>query len=177
MSNPTIQSAKPNKNAELAMAMAALVELLDVRLMETQARCVPAIEEKLPERLRYHVNHECALDRNSKRFAVMLHLIVDALQAGETSEPLLHVEAKFLLAYVVRDLDDLTDAHCEAFADLNALFNVWPYWREYVQSITTRMGLPGLVLPVYRFGQRFTDAVANPPTTGSGPTTQALPKV
>jgi len=41
--------------------------------------------------------------------------------------------------------DELND-----FARLNAMFNVWPYWREFVQSTITRMNLPPLVLPLFR---------------------------
>lgn len=37
-----------------------------------------------------------------------------------------------------------------AFAEVNATFNAWPFLRELVQSVTARMGLPPLTLPVYR---------------------------
>ncbi len=36
------------------------------------------------------------------------------------------------------------------FASLNGVFNAWPYFREFLQSATTRMGLPQFVLPVFR---------------------------
>lgn len=36
------------------------------------------------------------------------------------------------------------------FAQINGIFNVWPYWREYIQSVFERMNLPSIVLPVYR---------------------------
>jgi preprotein translocase subunit SecB len=38
----------------------------------------------------------------------------------------------------------------KAFASTNGMLNVWPYWREFVQSITNRAGLPPLTLPLFR---------------------------
>lgn len=157
MSAPESAPYSPLDTKELAAVMALRVELADVRILETQARCVPAVEEQLPDRLRFQLEHEHALDREKKSMVIKLRLGVDALPAGESLDPLLHIQATFLLAYVLKSADDITDAHCDAFADLNATFNVWPYWREYVQSVTVRMGLPALVLPLYRFGQRLTE--------------------
>ena len=38
----------------------------------------------------------------------------------------------------------------EHFADLNGVFNVWPYWRELVQTVTGRVGLPSVMVPVFK---------------------------
>ncbi len=38
----------------------------------------------------------------------------------------------------------------KAFAATNGMLNVWPYWREFVQSLTNRAGLPPLTLPLFR---------------------------
>lgn len=36
------------------------------------------------------------------------------------------------------------------FAQLNGIFNTWPYFREFVHAALARMGLPPFILPVYR---------------------------
>jgi preprotein translocase subunit SecB len=38
---------------------------------------------------------------------------------------------------------------------LNGVFHVWPYWREMVQNTLARMGLPPLILPVFRVGDQY----------------------
>jgi len=38
----------------------------------------------------------------------------------------------------------------QAFADVNAIFNSWPYWRQLVHSTLPRMGVHKLVIPVFR---------------------------
>jgi hypothetical protein len=39
----------------------------------------------------------------------------------------------------------------QAFAETNALMNCWPYWRELVQTMVAKMGLPPLVVPLLRW--------------------------
>ena len=41
----------------------------------------------------------------------------------------------------------LTGADVHAFADFNATFNAWPYWREFVQSTATRFGMDPVTIP------------------------------
>lgn len=38
----------------------------------------------------------------------------------------------------------------EKFSERNVPINVWPYARELVSNLTTRMGFPPLVLPMYK---------------------------
>ena len=58
------------------------------------------------------------------------------------------VLADFRAAYIASedlDLDCLNE-----FGQRNALFHVWPYWRELVQSTCARFGFPQIVLPMYQ---------------------------
>lgn len=57
------------------------------------------------------------------------------------------IEANYAVTY--SKVADLTKDHVLAFASKNVVFNIWPYWREYVSSQTQKMGVPKLVLPFY----------------------------
>ncbi len=71
------------------------------------------------------------------------------------------VKAVFLLKYKLNQDEggappslDVEDVR--AFADFNATYNAWPYWREFVQSMAVRMGLPPVIvriLPVPNLGR------------------------
>ncbi|MBF0261930.1 MAG: hypothetical protein HQL97_08880 [Magnetococcales bacterium] len=39
----------------------------------------------------------------------------------------------------------------EAFADTSVLFNLWPYWREFVQESSQRLQWPTIRLPLFKF--------------------------
>lgn len=55
---------------------------------------------------------------------------------------------KFTSEYLLTMERKPTRSELRAFARTNALFNVWPYWREFVQSMASRAGLPPLVVPL-----------------------------
>lgn len=68
---------------------------------------------------------------------------------SDIEEQPLKVFVDYLLDYAVTSPgigpDDL-----EAFADINAVFNAWAYWRQLVHSTLPTMGLGPLVIPVFR---------------------------
>jgi hypothetical protein len=44
----------------------------------------------------------------------------------------------------------LTTEALEAFAEQNVGYHIWPYWREFIQSMTPRLGITGgIVVPHY----------------------------
>jgi Uncharacterized protein conserved in bacteria (DUF2188) len=73
------------------------------------------------------------------------------------------VVAQFRLTYALERAGELTDHDFEQFAHWNAVFNAWPYWREYVSSIISRAQLPQVIVPVMGV-----------PRSGSGQPTQQV---
>lgn len=75
--------------------------------------------------------------------------------ANATGEDDLKVEilGLFIADYlIVRD--DIAGNVLEEFAKSDALFAVWPYWREFVNSACLRARLPALVLPLPAIGEQ-----------------------
>ena len=66
---------------------------------------------------------------------------------GDTS---LKLSATYLLIYTHPDPSSLPAESLEAFARLNGVYNAWPYWRELIQTVSGRIGLGPLVVPVFR---------------------------
>ena len=66
----------------------------------------------------------------------------------------LRVDSEFTLRYGLSQQLDASEEHFKHFANLNAVVNAWPYYRETVQSCISRMGLPTLVLPLFRLPQK-----------------------
>ncbi|MBZ5525409.1 MAG: hypothetical protein LAP21_24555 [Acidobacteriia bacterium] len=63
----------------------------------------------------------------------------------------IQIDASFDLVYrYPEDIDPPTEVELQAFAETNALLNCWPYWRALVQDMVARMGLPPMVLPLFR---------------------------
>ncbi len=60
----------------------------------------------------------------------------------------MNIEASFCISYVLKPLSDFNSNDIEHFSKINPIYNLWSYWREFVQSITTRMGLSVLTIPL-----------------------------
>jgi hypothetical protein len=96
-------------------------------------------------------------DEESNRLFVTLTFRValsPVVEADAEAEVQLRVTATFVVAYSVKSFEGIGDDHIRAFSAINGVFNAWPYWREFVQNTTARMGLPmPVVIPVYRLGE------------------------
>jgi hypothetical protein len=65
------------------------------------------------------------------------------------------VNVSFELTYSIPESMHVTDEELSAFARVNGVFNAWPYFREFVHASVARMGLPSVIVPIYRLsGQR-----------------------
>ena len=75
-------------------------------------------------------------------------------QGYDSSEPpilLFNIECTFDLEYQIQDTAFEPSAQSlAAFKDGNAIFNAWPYAREFVNSLTSRMELHAPPLPFLR---------------------------
>jgi hypothetical protein len=75
----------------------------------------------------------------------------DITEPPEDRPPDVEIEARFILEYELDDEADLTEDELRHFGYFNGTFNAWPYWREYAQEASARLGLaPRLIVPVFR---------------------------
>lgn len=75
------------------------------------------------------------------------------LGGGSEDEPDVDIRAVFSLHYGLAKDDEespVDEEDLRHFCVFNAPFNAWPYWREYVQSTTSRMGIRPYIMEVLR---------------------------
>ena len=65
-------------------------------------------------------------------------------------DPTALVECTYEVDYKMQQEFTLTPEHVRAFREGNAIFNLWPYFREFLQSHVTAMALPPFVAPLLR---------------------------
>lgn len=73
-----------------------------------------------------------------------VRLIVKNKEAASEEESVdvkLELQAMFSANYDA-EKTLINDDAVDAFAEENGLFHIWPYWREYVQSMCNRVGVP-----------------------------------
>ena len=83
---------------------------------------------------------------------------------SDSEEEALQAEVRgtFELSYQVPNGEKFSPEELKAFAEFNAVFNAWPYWRELVQTSLARMSLPVLTVPVFRVTPRDTTNDSEP---------------
>jgi hypothetical protein len=64
-----------------------------------------------------------------------------APDADEDSPPDIAIEAVFDLMYRINDWEGIEPDDLQHFAMANGTHNAWPYWREFAQSMSLRLGL------------------------------------
>jgi len=126
------------------------VQLHDVRLW--QYACDQQVEALASSKKQYDVTHSATIriDKAEGRLCVLPKFHFEAFNENFRDRAIITIDATFLLIYGIENFDGLKQKGYQQFADMNGVYNAWPYWRELVQSTIARMGLPTLVLPVFR---------------------------
>ena len=75
----------------------------------------------------------------------------DAELPEEGRTPVASIRASIEILYQKKqDVQDIAEADLQEFANINAPFHAWGYWREFVQSSLARLNLPSYSLPMFR---------------------------
>ncbi len=69
----------------------------------------------------------------------------EALEGEGEEHRLVEIKADFNAVYDLKE--ELSEEEIETFSEYSALYNVWPYWREFVQNTCYRMNMPPLKIP------------------------------
>lgn len=141
-------------NRELSAPVSRVVKVKGIRLIECHAQVSPS---SVSAHQQIGVEHRSKAEREGTSLRVTIDVRV--WTQSERADRLLDIAASYLLTYDVGE-HEFDQAQLDAFAALNGMFNLWPYIREFVQSMSVRMGLPALTLPVYRPTVSETTAVA-----------------
>lgn len=138
-----------------AVQVAEQVELKEVRLLGCD--CSQSIKNiQGSKSFDIDRNVEVQVDREAKRIFVIADFGLKAFLENEKDVPFGTIKATFLLVYDAENISEMPDEYFESFGKTNGVYNAWPYWREFVQNATTRMGLPSLTIPVFRIAKSAT---------------------
>lgn len=81
---------------------------------------------------------------------VLCNFRVAAFNKKSPDKVFMSIEASFCASYILKPIGEFNPNDIEQFAKINPIYNAWAYWREFVQSMTTRMGFPALTVPLLK---------------------------
>lgn len=70
-------------------------------------------------------------------------------EVDDDSQELAKIEGRLVAEYLLKD--ETSPEALKIFADQNASYHVWPYWREIVANQCLKMNLPKVTLPAIQF--------------------------
>lgn len=122
------------------------VELQDIILDNLTAK---RVSEPMGNQLSFNLSPNFTLaERTADRLMAIAEFGVK-VEDGNNRE-VFSINAKFLLRYTYSKEVEVTEDIEERFLKTNVPVNVWPYGRELISSMTTRMGYPTLVIGTYK---------------------------
>ncbi len=107
-------------------------------------RGLPALE--LSQRIEYSSSGQ--LNEGS----AFIVTVVFAYSASHENRTVATVKGEMVAIYLVKEngLVDYSEEQIGQFSEINGTYNVWPYLRELVSSVMSRMGVPGVMVPLWR---------------------------
>jgi len=140
----------PADPASQVSRIIAAVQLENVRLSDAQLSSSVLSRDDVGD-ADVHVRRSstvAARDSRGFRVAMLLDLRIVSKDGGDA--PAVSIRCTFELTYALPEGFETSSEALERFAEVNATFNAWPYWREFVQTTMARMNLPPFVMPVFR---------------------------
>ena len=139
---------------DLIKPLSSTAVLLEVTPVSVGASAEPNIaaarEDEVAHKLRYRAELIDDDQGESDIIAVWLEFEYEAL--GADQETVADVDCEFVVSYRLAGATqrDFTAEQLNLFAEINGIYNVWPYMREAVTSLGARIGLPRVILPLWR---------------------------
>ena len=89
--------------------------------------------------------------KSSDNFTAIVKISINGCIHDEEDKDIIVFDCEYMLNYALTEENDLPDEDIEIFCSMNAIYNAWPFCRELLQSMTQRMELPVLTLPLLKF--------------------------
>jgi hypothetical protein len=162
----TLEIFDPDKKAARAAQKAVLEEiyLVDAKTWRKPAVISPEVltlQHKYSSELLLPTPKEFQERHDLYYFFVLCKFDVTGFINESANKPVMKIEGTFYTSFTLDDTDpdvpnrwdlqlDLEDtysAFATYFYKINPVSTAWPYWREFVQNMSTRMGYPALTVP------------------------------
>jgi hypothetical protein len=114
--------------------------------------------------------------RHGEFLTIEVSFEYSAWDSSEPPERLFLVNCTFEVTYKMNRDYDPTPDEISSFSRGTAVFNCWPYAREFLRDITARIGQQTPVLPLLRIIPKKADATAGQQTIDVVPAKSQLPE-
>jgi len=104
------------------------------------------VREALSPNSKIKITKNAKFDVLSKNFVRLSHTYKLHVINKESKKRCINIECAFGLD--LQSNEEFTEEFFEVFKEINLPINTWPFFREYVFNITSKMNIPPLTLPL-----------------------------
>ncbi len=138
------------------------VEIVDIKLLDSYSRRIvedfDLNELTIQEKREFETGEEEPL---GTIFMGICRFGIRGMQQNEGHDPVeaFKIEGSFLLTYVIEDREGISTDDVGAFIMLNGVHHAWPFWRELVHNLSSRMGIEPPTIQILPPRYKFKDLV------------------
>lgn len=100
------------------------------------------------ENISVYVEYDCndyEVDKENYKIKAYPNICVSF---SDKESEIFKIECKYFLQYSFEEVSDITDEYYKLFIDRTIKNVVWPYFRENISTLTSKMGYPAFLLDV-----------------------------
>ncbi|MGB4439791.1 MAG: protein-export chaperone SecB [Sedimentibacter sp.] len=117
------------------------INLINLKQLSVERVNYDAVNSKLSVKLSFNTDtykSELGLLRVYPKF------IIEVVDINDVTA--FSINFEYSIEYSFNGIENIENDYIEAFVKRNVPINIWPYARELVSSLTTRMGFPALIM-------------------------------
>jgi hypothetical protein len=150
---PLNVSIPPETQKQLG-AITASAELAEIHLIDSRCQLNIEVLGEVGDEITLTIEGP-QFRGNFAREPKILYCGIRAITTVLTSskKPLASISAEYSLFYRLPNLPDeivCSEDVAMYFAGRTGVFNAWPFFREFVFSMATKMGMPAVILPLFK---------------------------
>jgi hypothetical protein len=88
------------------------------------------------------------LKKEGKSLFAKASMILRGVPPESKKDHVIKIACEYVLKYKLEMDKDASDEDLGNFCNINALYNAWPFFREFALNMTNRMEIPPLTLPL-----------------------------
>jgi preprotein translocase subunit SecB len=122
------------------------IDLISLYLKSSKCSVDPDDFEESSIQLR--VQDDASFEINENKEVLVIHKYRLSAKKQNSRKRSLYIECEYCLRYSSNEA--FSEEFFDIFKKINLPINSWPFFREYAHSMTARMNLPPLTLPLFK---------------------------
>jgi hypothetical protein len=150
----TVDTAAPAEHGARsvsgAVRAASVLEVVSIRFVNFSALTSYGALDTLPTKVDVKIGFTRPKVTSAETRIVISSTFILRILPKDGGAPALELRATAELVYAKSADTAIPESDITEFAIVNAPFNAWSYWREFVQSALARLNLPIIAIPLFR---------------------------